>query len=216
MRLSNFENHENLNPFTAIWTRPRAAVRHVIEEKSSGFIFLLIVLTGFAAGLLSSLDSEQFMPVWGLILVALFFGPIGVVISTAIGAGIYLLIGKLFKGKSTYTEMFRAILTGQIPQIWLIPLFLLWMLLLPETYFLQTGEMPFTEPDFLSFVFLIILGAISIWTFFIQCKAIAEAHRFSAWKGFFVIMIPTVLVIGVIVGLITLFFTMLLPAVGGN
>src|SRR5690606_35897004 len=126
---------------TAIWTRPRAAVRHVIEEKSSGFIFLLIVLAGFAAGLLSSLDSEQFLPVGGMILIALFFGPIGVVVSTVIGAGIYLLIGKLFKGKGTYTEMFRAILTGLIPQIWLIPIILLWMLLLPETYFLQADDM---------------------------------------------------------------------------
>ena len=213
--MNNFEEHEKLNPFTAIWTRPRAAVRHVIEEKSSGFIFLLIVLAGFAAGLLSTLDSELFLPVGGMILLALFFGPIGVVISTAIGAGVYLLIGKLFKGKSTYTEMFRAILTGQIPQVWLIPLILLWMLLLPETYFLQAEDMLFAEPDFLSLVFLIILVIISIWTFFVQCKAIAEAHRFSAWKGFFVIMIPTVLVIGAIIGLIALFFTMLLPAVGG-
>ncbi|MBF6634541.1 Yip1 family protein [Microbacterium sp. APC 3898] len=213
--MNDVEKYEKLNPFTAIWTRPRAAVRHVIEEKSSGFIFLLIVLAGFAAGLLSSLDSEQFLPVGGMILIALFFGPIGVVVSTVIGAGIYLLIGKLFKGKGTYTEMFRAILTGLIPQIWLIPIILLWMLLLPETYFLQADDMLLAEPDFLSLVFLIILGVISAWTFFVQCKAVAEAHRFSAWKGFFVIMIPTVLVIGVIIGLIALFFTMLLPAVGG-
>lgn len=214
--MNKTENYESINPFTAIWTRPRAVVRHVIEEKSSGFIFLLIVLAGFSAGLLSSLDSEQAFPVLGLLLLALFFGPIGVVVSTALGAGIYLLLGKLFKGQSTYTDMFRAVLAGQIPQIWLIPVFILWILLFPETYFLQQDEVPFTASDSLSLIFLLILGIVSIWTFIIQCKAIGEAHRFSAWKGFFIILIPTVLVVAVIAGLFILFFSMLLPAMGGG
>lgn len=189
------EVYENLNPFTAIWTRPRAAVRHVIEEKSSGFIFLLLVLAGFAGGLLSTLDSEQAFPVLGILGMALFFGPFGVAVSTAIGAAIYLVVGKLFKGQATYAEMFRAILAGQIPQIWLLPIIILWMLLLPETYFLQENEMPFTSPDLVSLLFIIILAVVSIWTFFIQCKAVGEAHRLSAWKGFFIIIIPTILFI---------------------
>ena len=193
--MNDSESYENINPFTAIWTRPHAAVRHVIEEKSAGFIFLLIVLAGFGAGLLSTLDSEQAFPIWGILLGALVLGPIGVVVSTAIGAAIYLVVGKLFKGEAAYTEMFRAILTSQIPQIWLIPVIILWMLLLPETYFLQSDELPFADPDLLSLVFIIILGIVSIWTFFIQCKAVGEAHRLSAWKGFFIILIPTVLVI---------------------
>lgn len=189
------EGYENLNPFTAIWTRPRAAVRNVIEEKSSGFIFLLIVMAGFAGGLLSTMSSEQVFPVLGILLGALLLGPIGVAVSTAIGAAIYLVIGKLFKGEATYTGMFRAILTGQIPQIWISPIILLWMLLMPETYFLQENEMPFTAPDLLSLLFIMILAVVSIWTFFIQCKAVGEAHRLSAWKGFFIITIPTVLFI---------------------
>ena len=201
--MNKTEDYENINPFTAIWTRPRATVRHVIEEKSSGFIFLLIVLSGFAAGLLSSLDSEQLFPVGGLLLMALFFGPIGIVVSTAIGAGVYLVVGKLFKGVATYTEMFRAILTGQIPQIWLIPVLVFWMLVLPETYFLQPGEMPFTNSDLLPLIFFIILGLVSIWTFVIQCKAVGEAHRLSAWKGFFIIVIPTVLVIIAIAAIVS-------------
>lgn len=212
--MNKTESYENLNPFTAIWTRPRATVRSVIEEKSSSFIFLLIVLLGFAGGLLSTMGSEQAFPVLGILLGSLILGPIGIVVSVAIGSGIYLLIGKLFKGKSTYTEMFRAVLAGQIPQIWLLPVTILWMLLSPGTYFLQPGELPFTNSDSLSLVFIIIIAIVSVWTFVIQCKAIGEAHRFSAWKGFFVILIPSVLVIAVIAGLFILFFSVFLPSVG--
>ncbi|WP_186759593.1 Yip1 family protein [Planococcus sp. CPCC 101016] len=205
--MNKTEDYENINPFTSIWTRPRATVRHVVEEKSPGFIFLLIVLSGFAAGLLSSLDSEQLFPVGGLLLMALFFGPIGITVSTAIGAGIYLLVGKLFKGTATYTEMFRAILTGQIPQIWLLPIVILWMLVQPETYFLQPGEMPFAGSDLLSLIFLLILGTVSIWTFVIQCKAVGEAHRLSSWKGFFIIIIPTLLFIIAISAIVAVILT---------
>jgi phosphoglycerol transferase MdoB-like AlkP superfamily enzyme len=210
MSLNKRESYESINPFTAIWTRPRAVVRHVIEEKSSGFIFLLIVLAGFAGGLLSSLDSEQLFPVSGLILLSLFFGPVGVVVSTVIGAGIYLAVGKLFKGEAGYTEMFRAILAGQIPQVWLLPIILLWMLFLPETYFLQPGELPFADADRLSLIFFIILGVVSIWTFVIQCKAVGEAHRLSSWKGFFIVLIPIVLVIIVISAIIAAVTTIVL------
>ncbi|ANU09710.1 hypothetical protein A1A1_15783 [Planococcus antarcticus DSM 14505] len=196
------EYQENLNPFTAIWTRPRASVRYVIEEKASSFTFLLIVLSGFVGGLLSSLDSEQFLPVGGIFLLALLGGPIGAVVSTAIGSGIYLLVGRLFKGEATYTEMFRAVLTGQIPQIWLFPMLVFWMLLFPETYFLQSGEMPFEDGDLLSLLFILILGIVSIWTFIVQCKAVGEAHRISAWKGFFIIVIPATVFIVIIVAII--------------
>lgn len=201
------EYPKKINPFTAIWTRPRETVRYVIEEKSSGFIFLLIVLAGFAGGLFSSFNSEQLFPVVGLVLLSLFFGPIGAAVSTAIGAGVYVVVGKLFKGKSSFTEMFRAILTGQITQIWLIPLILLWMVLLPETYFLQPGELPFQDSGVLTLVFILILGIVSIWTLVIQCKAVGEAHKLSAWKGFFIILIPVVLFIIVISAIIAVIAT---------
>lgn len=196
------EYQDNLNPFTAIWTRPRATVRYVIEEKPSSFIFLLIVLSGFVGGLLSSLDSELFLPVWGILLLALLGGPIGAVVSTAIGSGIYLLVGRLFKGEATYTEMFRAVLTGQIPQVWLFPILLFWMLVFPETYFLESGQLPFEDTNLLSMVFILILGVVSIWTFVVQCKAVGEAHRISAWKGFFIIVLPATVFILIIVAII--------------
>lgn len=214
--VNDTEDYEALNPFTAIWMRPRAVVRYVIEEKSLAFLFLVIVLAGFAAGLFSSLSSGQEFSVWGTLLSAVFFGPIGLVASTALGAAIYLLIGKLFKGKSTYTEMFKAILTGQIPQIWLIPIHIVWMLMIPETYFLQPGELPFSATDGLSLIFYVILGIVTVWNLFVLCKAIAEAHRFSAWKGFFVILIPTVLTLAVIAGLLVFFFMVFLPLVAGG
>ncbi|EGA90808.1 hypothetical protein GPDM_03380 [Planococcus donghaensis MPA1U2] len=48
---------------------------------------------------------------------------------------------------------------------------------------------------------------IAIWTLFVQSNAVGEAHRFSAWKGFFVIVIPAILFVEIIVA-ITVAITM--------
>ncbi len=201
---------DNLNPFTAIWTRPRETVRYVIEEKESNFSFLLIVLSGFVAVLIGNQGAEQSFPLWGVLLMALIVGPLAAIVGTSVGAGIYLLIGRLFKGQATYTEMFRAVLTSQITQIWLIPLILIWILLSPETYFLQAGEMPFENEGPLSIILILILSVVSIWTFFIQCKAVGEAHRLSAWKGFFIIAIPAIVFIVIVVVIIIAIVTAVL------
>ncbi|ANU27152.1 Yip1 family protein [Planococcus versutus] len=201
---------DNLNPFTAIWTRPRETVRYVIEEKESNFSFLLIVLSGFVAVLIGNQGAEQGFPLLGVLLMALLVGPLAAIVGTSVGAGIYLLIGRLFKGQATYKEMFRAVLTSQITQIWLIPFILLWILLSPETYFLQAGEMPFENESPLSIILTLILSVVSIWTFFVQCKAIGEAHRLSAWKGFFIIAIPAIVFIAIVAVIIIAIVTAVL------
>lgn len=201
---------DNLNPFTAIWTRPRETVRYVIEEKESNFSFLLIVLSGFVAVLIGNQGAEQGFPLLGVLLMALLVGPLAAIVGTSVGAGIYLLIGRLFKGQATYKEMFRAVLTSQITQIWLIPFILLWILLSPETYFLQAGEMPFENESPLSIILTVILSVVSIWTFFVQCKAIGEAHRLSAWKGFFIIAIPAIVFIAIVAAIIIAIVTAVL------
>lgn len=200
------ENNETLNPFTAIWLRPRETARYIMEEKSSAFIFLLVVLGGFSAALLGNLDTEQDFPIGGILLIALFGGPIGAVIGAAIGSAIFLFVGKWFKGQGTYSEMFRAVITAQIPQIWLIPVLLIWLLFLPETFFLQSSETPFVPTDFLSLAFTVIVAIVSIWTFIVQCKTIGEAHRLSSWKGFFIIAIPGLLFILLLTVLVLLVF----------
>lgn len=200
--MEHTKNPENLNPFTAIWTRPRETVRYVIEEKGSNFSFLLLVLSGFVAVLIGNQGTEQGFPLLGVLLMALVVGPLAGLVGTAVASGIYLLVGRLFKGQATYKEMFRAVLTSQIIQIWLIPIVISWMFLSPVTYFLQEGELPFENAGPLSIVLTFVLSFFSIWTFVVQCKAVGEAHRFSAWKGFFVIIIPAILFIGIIVAII--------------
>ena len=197
--------YAELNPFTAIWTRPRETVRYVIEEKTTSFIVVLLILAGFTGGLSGASSEEQMAVIFG----SLLLGPLAGAAGIAIISGIYKLLGKLFGGVGTYSEMFRAVVTSSIPQIWLLPMWLIWLLASPATFYTESEPL-MTEPDTgLSMVIgLVLLAAtfvVGIWTFVIQCKAVGEAQRFSAWKGFFVVVIPSVLLAVVIITLLALF-----------
>ncbi|QDY46487.1 YIP1 family protein [Planococcus glaciei] len=106
--LKKKKSYGDVNPFTGIWLKTRETVRYVIEEKSMGFVILLMILSGISSALVGAFDSEmnQMMPVWGILLGSIIAGPIFILLIYAIMAGVYFITGKLFKGTGTYTELF--------------------------------------------------------------------------------------------------------------
>lgn len=192
MNLSKDTPEADFNPFTSIWTKPRATVRQIIAEQRSGFIFLLLVLSGYASILIGALDTaaNESFGILALLIGGLIASPLVAAIGNAIGSLISLLVGKIFKGTATYDEMFRALLAGQIPQMWLIPVMLLWIFFLPSSFFINSPT-GYSGGDFvLNLLLSVILFIISVWTLVVQSKAIGEAHGLSAWKGFVIILIP--------------------------
>lgn len=204
---------EQVNPFTAIWLKTRKAVRYTIEAKSMGYAILLVVLAGIGTGLmgLQSSGLNDTVPTWLFLIGTILLFPVVGLIGTAITSAVYLVVGKLFKGRSTYPEMFKAIGAALIPYIWLAPLLLLWILIAPETYFADPFMM--VEPSgaaiATSLIYGLFLIVISIWSIVIQSKAIGEAHQFSSWKGFFTILIPGLLIGLIIIVVAFLFFILL-------
>ena len=193
-----------MNPFTDIWLRTRETVRFVIERKSFKFIILLIVLTGFASGLIGMMNERSSdMPAWAATLQALVTGPIGSAFGYFLGAAILVLVGRLFKGTASYQEMFKALATAQIPQIWLLPLLIIWVLASPETFLADRTDV---EGNPIVVVMSIVMAVVSIWTFIIVCKAVGEAHRVSSWKGFFIVVLPGIIITFIVLLIVFVLF----------
>lgn len=211
--MNNWDQHksgEELNPFTAVWLNTRETVRYVLDKKEWNFIWLLIILSGMTAGLLAVLDTDfnVTMPIWEILLLAVLIGPLLGVVGHGIAAAVFLLIGKMFKGQATYSEMFKAVVTSQIPQVWMLPLLLLWMLYSPTTFFAVSWDAPSLGGDVLAAFLSFVLLVVSVWTFVVQCKAVGEAHRLSNWKGFFIILIPVALMLVLVLIAAFGFFTL--------
>ncbi|HSJ37750.1 MAG TPA: Yip1 family protein [Planococcus sp. (in: firmicutes)] len=188
VREDRLRKEREVNPLTDIWLRTRETVRFVIEHKSAKYIILLIVLTGFASGLIGLMNTRSAdTATWAVVFQVLIGGPIGSAFGFFIGAAILVLVGRLFKGKATYEEMFRALVTAQIPQIWLLPLLTIWAFAAPETFFADRMDV---AGDPIVVIMSIVMAVVSVWTFVIVCKAVGEAHRVSSWKGFFIVLIP--------------------------
>ena len=204
---------ERVNPFTAVWLRTRKAARFVIEEKTTGFAIMLIMLSGIGSGLMGMQSSGggAGMAGWLVFLLSIIIGPVVGLASAAFLSALYLLVGKLFKGTATYMEMFKAVAVSMIPYVWIAPVLLVWATLAPASYFAD----PFANSTGEGLGTLIVLGTISfvlsIWSIIIQSKAIGEAHRFNSWKGFATVLIPA-LIIGVVVIIIVILFIMLFAA----
>lgn len=191
-----------VNPFTAVWLHPKRTARYMIDAKSIGYaIFILSI--GYIGSLLSGVMGTG-LSVWGILLLCLVLAPIVGLIGTSISALITLLVGKLFKGAGTFSELFKALSLTAIPFIVLIPFYLIWLFISPETLLVidYAGPLPliFWVANFATIV-------ICIWSFVICIAAVAEAHQISNWKAFFTLFIP-----GVIIGLVFLVIAIVIVA----
>lgn len=204
VREERLRKEHEVNPFTAIWLRTRETVRFVIDRKPVNFIILLIVLTGFASGLIGLMNTRSAdMGGWNIFFQVLIGGPIGSAFGYFIGAAILLLVGRLFRGTASYADMFKALATAQIPQIWLLPVLVIWALAAPETFFADRMDV---EGNPIVVIMSIVMAVVSIWTFVIVCKAVGEAHRVSSWKGFFIVIIPGIIITIVVLIIVFVLF----------
>lgn len=205
---------EHVNPFTAVWLKTRKAVRYTIEEKTTGFAMMIVLLSGVGGSLIGMQGSGSgvLLSGWLILLLTLTIGPIAGLASAAIMSAVYLGVGKLFKGNANYAEMFKAVAVAMIPYIWVAPIVLIWAVSAPEAYFAD----PFADNDNVGFTTFIVLGALSamlsLWGTVIQSKAIGEAHHFSAWKGLATLLIPAVLIAIIVFVIVIIFFIIVASA----
>ncbi|KOO52475.1 Yip1 family protein [Viridibacillus arvi] len=189
--LQETKQQEMLHPFFSIWLHPKKTARYILDHKGLGYAIIFILLGGMAGVLFSAMDAESLdIPTWGILLICLIGGPFIGLFSSAIGAGVFLLIGKLFKGKATYKEMFKVMGLSSIPHIWLAPILLLWMAFSPETFFRMDSDYLEVKNLLVTLISSLVSLCVTIWSFVINVAVIAETHRFSNWRAFFTIFIP--------------------------
>ncbi|MFF3101466.1 Yip1 family protein [Viridibacillus arvi] len=205
--LQETKQQEMLHPFFSIWLQPKKTARYILDHKGLGYAIIFILLGGMAGVLFSAMDAESLdIPTWGILLICLIGGPFIGLFSSAIGAAVFLLIGKLFKGKATYKEMFKVMGLSSIPHIWLAPILLLWMAFSPETFFRMDSDYLEVKNLLVTLISSLVSFCVTIWAFVINVGVIAETHRFSNWRAFFTIFIPG-FVIFVILLIIVIIFT---------
>lgn len=203
-----------LSPWTAIFTRPRAVMRQILDRDPSRGVHLLAL----GGGILETLGSDTRvlshfgMPLGSIIAVKVMLGAVAGILLLYTGSGLLLLTGRWLGGKGSFVEVRSATAWSNVPIFWSA---LLWLPLLGylgfEAFNLDVDSMRGDPVGLLLLVPIGIAGfVLVIWRLVIYCKCLGEAHRFSAWHSLGAALIAALLV-GIPLGILAA----LVIAVGG-
>lgn len=197
----------DLNPFLSVWTQPKETVRQLIDHNKLSFSILLVSIAGIGGVLTALQNTGWFLDLSPLLfaLGILIAGIINGLLNISISSLLYTGIGKLYGGRGKLREMAIAIGPMMIPQIFVLPVLIIYVLIYGEQFFTVPDDFSITSLPLGAYLFLTLLTIItSIWSIVISSKAIGVVHGFSSWRGFGVLMTIAVLV----------FFTVLLIGIG--
>ncbi|WP_341201408.1 YIP1 family protein [Planomicrobium okeanokoites] len=198
-----------LNPLLTIWTQPKETVRQLIEENKIGLSVLLVMIAGIGGVITALQDSGWFLDLSPILLIIgiLITGLLSGLLNLGISTLLYTGIGKLYGGHGKLRDMAIAIGPMMIPQVFVVPVLILFALYYGERFFMVPEVFGITSISLGAYLFLTLLTATaSIWSIVISSKAIGVVHGFSSWRGFgvlmtllgIVILVTLIIVIGVI------------------
>ncbi|WP_282020821.1 YIP1 family protein [Planomicrobium okeanokoites] len=192
-----------LNPLLTIWTQPKETVRQLIEENKIGLSVLLVMIAGIGGVITALQDSGWFLDLSPILLIIgiLITGLLSGLLNFGISTLLYTGIGKLYGGHGKLRDMAIAIGPMMIPQVFVVPVLVIFALYYGERFFMVPEAFGITSISLGAYLFLTLLTATaSIWSIVISSKAIGVVHGFSSWRGFGVLM--TLLGIVILVTLI--------------
>jgi Yip1 domain len=175
------------NPFLTIWTRPRATIRGILNTNPT----YLVLPLAMAGGVTQTLDSAaqtnagDQLPLARILIMGTLLGMMCGLIGIYIGGALLSWAGRRLGGHGSSEELRAAIAWSQVPALARIPIWILQIDLIGREMFTSKKPVLHGSPG-LGLV-LIITGVIGIilgiWAFFTMLKCIGEAHGFSAWRA---------------------------------
>lgn len=175
------EEGPKVNPFTAIWSRPRQAVRAAYAFHGDNMVHRMSMMVGVAMILVANLDrwlKYGAHPV-ELLLMFLLIGPIAGIIGTYILSAMVRTVGRWFGGTAPKPEMLTAMAWSHLPMATSLILYAL----------ISWGLYKFFPPVWNEgpsgyFIGSIIAGvALGAYFSYVRIMAISEIHLISVAKA---------------------------------
>lgn len=194
-----------INPWRHIWFHPKNTMRWALENSPTRLLLLLASVAGIlqALGVVFSLQSSY--PDKMLLHSPLFIALIGLlgiglgIFHLYLGGWLYQLTGSWLGGKGTFKQLKAAVGWSFYPLAVAAALNLV-------TLFIPTTNSLLYVP------FALLYLVVAVWSFIILFNLIAAAHQFSAWKGFFTLLIGVFLLL-VALALIALLTPLIAPLI---
>lgn len=193
------ENRLEINPWSRIWTNPRETIRKIVEFNPKYRFAVLSFLHGLPMlfYMAQDLSLGDTFSVAGIVLVCLILSTFLGMLSITIGAALFYWTGKWIGGQGSYYPVRAAVSWSNVPNIVIIFTWLALLFFFRHQVFLaafQKGQ--FVGAAFTIYAIILLTQAVmSIWSFVILVKGLAEVQGFSAWKGLLNVLIPFFMIV---------------------
>lgn len=185
-RFDEFD-HEPLNPWLSIWTKPRATMAQILREDRTSWVILLSAVAGISQ-VLDNAVMRSMGDQWEwhyILIVALIAGPIGGIIGLYLISFLLRVTGTWFGGNAEPEDVRAAYAWSGVPALWILPLWLPQLLLFGQEMF--TTATPIMDAS--NYLWMIFMGLavieliVGIWAIVIYLKCLGQAQGFSAWAA---------------------------------
>ena len=175
------------NPWLAMWVRPRATIRAIVEQDPKRSLWLLAFIYGFTS-LLNGFQSFPIALQFGVIpmlLIAVIFAPFWGYAIFSMWSYVVIWVGRLFKGQATFEQGRAAFAWAAVPLIANIPLWVLLVLFFGDFLFFGAQDQIMIAGPAVLLLFLILIGKLvfAIWSIVIYLQALAEVQQFSVLRA---------------------------------
>lgn len=190
---------ETLKLMGAVWLSPRRAVRRVLDAGLPWPYLLPLVLVygiSFTMDQISFRNLADFFLLRDLLLFSLLIGIGAGPLFWMIYSALFYGLGRLFRGTGRWQDVQLAVAAAMVPGVAKL---ILWLMQLAvfreEAWTIWTPRIHFSFFLLLAYFFFLFLDAIlMVWTVVIIAGALSEAHEFSLWKGFLLVLVGIPLV----------------------
>jgi len=180
--VTGVKSEEPVNPWLGIWLQPRQAIQTVVTKNPDyGVKPIPIFLT--ILQLSPAVFPLEIGPLYYRLLFVLIAGLVGGLLGLYYIGWIYALVGNWFGGQSESTGTRAAFAWAQMPNLFAA------MLIAASFFLVQYGFLPKIQGTFVQAV----LGLpFAIWSLVLICHTLGEVHGFSAWRGFFTVLVGSI------------------------
>lgn len=197
------EYREEMEPLLSVMVKPRETFRFMIENRK----FTYALYTGAVAGVASMLITmygSAFPVGFGLgdvVYTSIVMGILMFMVTNFVMAFVMTKVGTLFKGQSTFKEMFQTVCMANAPYFWIMPILLFWLQSASHTFFKFDFDIETTLKDMIwAYVGLFSVAVAAIWSLVLSLIGVSEVHQISKMKAFFVLLVGSlsILVVNVL------------------
>ena len=195
-----------LNPWTAIWMRPRATIQEIVATNPDKHVLALAGIAGVAQALdrASTQNAGDRMGVGTILAVALLAGPLLGIIGLYLWGLLTRWTGRWIGGQASARDIRAATAWSSVPVVLASVLWVPMLLLVGRDLF--TSETPRMDANPMVALWILLLFAIqfvaAIWSIIVFCKCLGQVQGFSAWRGLgnsvlagLVIVVPIIAVV---------------------